>query len=115
MALATTSKPLAPIEESKRFNGSPLFAVMSLICINRKKLYYNILRIVGAEECVMTDGCCCGAQTEAAKQPALEILKVRFAKGEIDKPEFEERRQVLSNATQEAPAAAANKGKGCCC
>jgi Short C-terminal domain len=72
------------------------------------------LYIVEAEECVMTDGCCCSTQTEAAKQPALEILKVRFARGEIDKAEFEERHQVLSNATPETPAAAANKGKGCC-
>jgi hypothetical protein len=62
----------------------------------------------------MMDGCCCGAQTEAGKQPAIEILRVRFAKGEIDKAEFEERRQVLSNATQETPVALANKAKGCC-
>jgi hypothetical protein len=62
----------------------------------------------------MTDGCCCGTQTEAAKQPALEILKERFARSEIDKAEFEERRQVLSNVTLETPAVAANRGKGCC-
>jgi hypothetical protein len=62
----------------------------------------------------MMDGCCCGTQTDAAKQPALEILKERFARGEIDKADFEERRQVLSNATQETPATAVNKGKGCC-
>jgi hypothetical protein len=62
----------------------------------------------------MTDGCCCGTQTEAAKQPALEILKERFARGEIDTAEFEERRQVLSNVTLETPGVAANRGKGCC-
>ena len=28
-------------------------------------------------------------------QTALEILKVRFAKGEIDKDEFEDRRKLL--------------------
>ena len=62
----------------------------------------------------MTDGCCCGTQTEAAKQPALEILKERFARGEIDKAEFEERHQVLSNVTLETPVVAANRAKGCC-
>ena len=89
-----------------------MLPVTSLICINPNKVYCNILRIIQVEECV-TDGCC-ETQTEAAKQFALEILKERFARGEIDKAEFEERRQVLSNATQETLAAAVNKGKGCC-
>ncbi len=50
-------------------------------------------------------GCCCGdegtAKGQAAhetKSHALEILKERFARGEIDKAEFEERRQVLASA-----------------
>jgi uncharacterized membrane protein len=32
------------------------------------------------------------------KSPAMEILKERFARGEIDKAEFEERRQVLASS-----------------
>jgi uncharacterized membrane protein len=32
-----------------------------------------------------------------AKSPAMEILRERFARGEIDKAEFEERRQVLGS------------------
>jgi uncharacterized membrane protein len=32
------------------------------------------------------------------KSQAMEILKERFARGEIDKAEFEERRQVLASA-----------------
>ena len=46
--------------------------------------------------------------------PAIAILEERLAKGEIDKAEFDERRQVLSNATKETSAAAVNKGKSCC-
>jgi uncharacterized membrane protein len=49
--------------------------------------------------------CCCDGEKEAAgqetmheKDPAIEILKERFARGEIDKAEFEERRKVLAEA-----------------
>jgi Short C-terminal domain len=49
---------------------------------------------------------CCGGEKKTAgqeaahetKSPALDILKERFARGEIDKAEFEERRQVLAGA-----------------
>jgi uncharacterized membrane protein len=44
--------------------------------------------------------CCGGEEKEEVetKSPAMEILKERFARGEIDKAEFEERRQVLASA-----------------
>ena len=45
--------------------------------------------------------CCCGGEKEVVtheKDPALEILKERFARGEIDKAEFEDRRKVLAEA-----------------
>jgi uncharacterized membrane protein len=45
-------------------------------------------------------GCCGGAQARASKReassPALEIFAERFARGEIDKAEFEEKRQIVS-------------------
>jgi uncharacterized membrane protein len=50
-------------------------------------------------------GCRCGDEKTAGsraahetKSQAMEILKERFARGEIDKAEFEERRQVLASA-----------------
>ena len=61
--------------------------------------------------------CCGGRPTEAAKREtssALDTLKERFARGEIDKAEFEERRQVLSAPLGET-ASRVDDSKGCCC
>ena len=50
-------------------------------------------------------GSCCNGEKETGtqagipkKSPAIEILNERFARGEIDKAEFEERRKVLAEA-----------------
>jgi uncharacterized membrane protein len=53
------------------------------------------------EKCGPEASSCCGGEEKEAtetKSPAMEILKERFARGEIDKAEFEERRQVLASA-----------------
>jgi hypothetical protein len=62
-------------------------------------------------------GCCCraqgGARTVEISSSALGILAERFARGEIDKAEFEEKRQIVAGLWKEADSAAENK-KGCC-
>jgi putative membrane protein len=39
-----------------------------------------------------------GWQSGAQNKSALDILKDRFARGEIDRSEYEERRKLLSNS-----------------
>lgn len=61
---------------------------------------------------------CCGGMQETAKHEAsasaLEILAHRFARGEIEKAEFEEKRQIITGRQNET-ASAADSRKKCCC
>jgi uncharacterized membrane protein len=50
---------------------------------------------------------CCGE--EMRWTPALEILAERFARGETDKAEFEEKRQIIAGLKE------TDRRNDCCC
>jgi hypothetical protein len=64
-------------------------------------------------------GCCCGSRQASAmsremSSSALEILAERFARGEIERAEFEEKRQIIAGRQSETPSTADSR-KECCC
>ena len=66
----------------------------------------------------MTSGPCCGGDAQASSQTthepsshAVEILEERFARGEIDNAEFEEKRQILFGSRKDT---ASGSGSQCC-
>jgi hypothetical protein len=65
-----------------------------------------------------TESGCCGGMQGSAKHEAssssLIILAERFARGEIDKAEFEEKRQILAGLPGEASFPKSQR-KECCC
>ncbi len=65
-----------------------------------------------------TESACCGGMQGSTKREAspsaLGILAERFARGEVEKAEFEEKRQIIAGLPGEAPSAK-SRTKNCCC